>query len=183
MFYRKILLTMVRSQSYLYSSLIKPKVSFQDDCVRPVGTSPTVLMMKKWPKNQLHWIRISAHGTQHDPKTRELELKTAILKWVRFPALYASHLTGNSRYLRSFWLAVVMISLWFYNTHRKALYYTPWLVQKTNAILYTNQIENQTNRGLVTRVLRASGVVKISYVWIHNCTPSTLQRGERNCKR
>lgn len=84
MFYRKILLTMVRSQSYLYSSLIKPKVSFQDDCVRPVGTSPTVLMVKKRPKNQLHWIRISAHGTQHDPKTRELELKTAILKMDAF---------------------------------------------------------------------------------------------------
>ena len=62
---------MVRRKSYLHPSLIEPKVRFQDDGVRPAGTSPTVLMVKQRPKNQLHWVRISAHCAQHNPEIKQ----------------------------------------------------------------------------------------------------------------
>ena len=61
---------MIRSKCDLNSFLIKPKVSFQDNCVRSGRTAPTILMMKQWAKDQLNWIRVPAHGTEHDPKHR-----------------------------------------------------------------------------------------------------------------
>ena len=65
---------MVRGESDLNSSLVKPKVRFQDDCVWPGGTSPTILMMKQWTKDQFHRIRVTAHRTQHNPEIMEKEI-------------------------------------------------------------------------------------------------------------
>ena len=65
----RISLTVVRGQSDLNSSFIKSKVGFQNDCVWPGRTSPTVLMMKQRTQNQFNRIRIAAHCTQHDSDT------------------------------------------------------------------------------------------------------------------